>query len=411
MQFECSKRDALYFVFFLLLYETSAYIANDMIMPGMLNVVRSFAASDNMVSTSLSAFILGGASLQIFLGPISDRYGRRPVMIFGVGLFLISTILLAIASSISWFIIMRFFQGMGLCFIMVVGYAALQEIFEEIYVIRLMGIMNNVTILAPLMGPLLGSFILLSFDWPIIFWLIAICAAIAMIGIWLYMPETVGTKRLDGSISPTTPLLFKVVKNNYCQLCKNQRFIFGSLALGLATVPIIAWIGTSPLILIKSAKLPIVTYGLLQAPIFLAAILGNVVMRFYTYKIPLLTIINYGAWIILMSLVLMSFFVFFSHHYIGLIVGISLYSYGLGLISAPLNRLTLYSTLIPKGTASALVSMILMILTAIGNQLSGFVYITKNNFYFSIFCSTCGICFFLVCLYFQSVSYPKEASA
>lgn len=85
-----TRQQALVFACFLVLYEFLTYVANDMIMPGMLKVVESFKGPESAVATSLTAYILGGASLQLFLGPISDRYGRRPVMLSGAFLFLLA---------------------------------------------------------------------------------------------------------------------------------------------------------------------------------------------------------------------------------------------------------------------------------------------------------------------------------
>jgi DHA1 family multidrug/chloramphenicol efflux transport protein-like MFS transporter len=127
-----TRKQALIFACFLVLYEFLTYIANDMIMPGMLNVVKSFHAPESAVASSLTVYILGGASLQLFLGPLSDRYGRRPVMLVGALLFFLCTIAIASTHTIDQFLIARFFQGMGLCFIGVIGYATLQEIFAEI---------------------------------------------------------------------------------------------------------------------------------------------------------------------------------------------------------------------------------------------------------------------------------------
>src|SRR5690606_18126930 len=90
-----SRRQALTFACFLVLYEFLTYIANDMIMPGMLQVVHSFHASESIVATSLTFYILGGASLQLILGPVSDAYGRRPMMLLGACLFLLFTLLIA----------------------------------------------------------------------------------------------------------------------------------------------------------------------------------------------------------------------------------------------------------------------------------------------------------------------------
>lgn len=85
-----SHRQAIIFACFLVLYEFLTYIANDMIMPGMINVVKSFNAPESIVATSLTVYVLGGASLQLILGPLSDAYGRRPMMLIGSCLFFCS---------------------------------------------------------------------------------------------------------------------------------------------------------------------------------------------------------------------------------------------------------------------------------------------------------------------------------
>ena len=77
------RKQAFVYALFLVLYEFLTYIANDMIMPGMIKVIASFDGPESAIATSLTAYVLGGASLQLLLGPLSDRYGRRPVMLFG----------------------------------------------------------------------------------------------------------------------------------------------------------------------------------------------------------------------------------------------------------------------------------------------------------------------------------------
>ena len=77
-------RQALLFPLCLVLYEFSTYIGNDMIQPGMLAVVEQYQAVIDWVPTSMTAYLAGGMFLQWLLGPLSDRIGRRPVMLAGV---------------------------------------------------------------------------------------------------------------------------------------------------------------------------------------------------------------------------------------------------------------------------------------------------------------------------------------
>ena len=178
-----SYRQAILFACFLVLYEFLTYIANDMIMPGMLQVIHSFNSTENNVATSLTLYMLGGASLQLILGPVSDTYGRRPLMIIGACLFLLFTLFIASSNSMTQFLTARFFQGMGLCFIGVIGYATIQEIFAEMDAIRIIAIMANAAILAPLLGPVMGALIIHFAGWRWIYIIIACFSTIALWGI------------------------------------------------------------------------------------------------------------------------------------------------------------------------------------------------------------------------------------
>ena len=133
-----------------MLFEFATYIAHDMIQPGMLLVTSEFHVGAEWVSTSLTAYLIGGILLQWLLGPLSDKYGRRPVMLAGV---LFYRLLRDDALGRFDRAVRRpaFFRGASLCFIGAV-YAAIQEAFDEARSVRIMALMANVALLAPLAG-------------------------------------------------------------------------------------------------------------------------------------------------------------------------------------------------------------------------------------------------------------------
>ncbi len=90
-------------------------------------------------------------------GPLSDRIGRRPVMLAGVVWFIVTCLAILLAQNIEQFTLLRFLQGISLCFIGAVGYAAIQESFEEAVCIKITALMANVALIAPLLGPLVGA--------------------------------------------------------------------------------------------------------------------------------------------------------------------------------------------------------------------------------------------------------------
>lgn len=130
-------RQALLFPLCLVLYEFATYIGNDMIQPGMLSVVEEFGVGNEWVPTSMTAYLAGGMFLQWLLGPLSDRIGRRPVMLTGVVWFIVTCLATLLAQTIEQFTLLRFLQGISLCFIGAVGYAAIQESFEEAVCIKI----------------------------------------------------------------------------------------------------------------------------------------------------------------------------------------------------------------------------------------------------------------------------------
>ncbi len=383
-----TRNHALLFAGFLVAYEFLTYIANDMIMPGMLQVVQSFHAPESYIASSLTAYILGGASLQIFLGPLSDRFGRRPVMITGGVVFFLFTVLIACTQSINQFLAARFFEGMGLCFISVVGYATLQEIFEEMDAIRLMALMANISILAPLLGPLCGAIFVHYYSWRIIFMVIGVLALITLWGLWRFMPESVGQTKRDGEVIPRLGLTYRVIMNNYKSLALNPTFMLASLGLGLLGLPCVAWIGLAPVILVAVGKLSLIQYGLWQLPVFAAVIMGNTTLRRMTHNHSVEKLILIGSMIVVLGLLLiMLMSVLFGPEYMWLFPGLIVYFFGLGIAGSPLSRFILFSTPVAKGTASALMSMVLMSLQAVGIEIANLFYTSHSNLSFSFYCA------------------------
>jgi DHA1 family multidrug/chloramphenicol efflux transport protein-like MFS transporter len=391
-----SRQQALWFAGFLVLYQFLTYIANDMIMPGMIHVVNSFHGRESAIATSLTAYVLGGASLQLFLGPISDRVGRRPVMIAGALLFFLFTVAIACSHSMTQFLVARYFEGMGLCFIGVIGYATLQEIYAEMDAVRLVAVLSNVAMLAPLLGPLAGATFILYFDWRGIFVLIGSLALLALYGIWRFMPEPVGATKHDGQLIPRVSLSPKTVFTNYKRLFSNPAFMIGALSAGILGAPCIAWIAISPIILVTDAHLSVIDYALWQLPMFGAGILGNWYLRRLTHQHTLKSIINFGSAIAVFGLLLLGLLpLLISKHYLWLIPGLTIYGFGLGVVTSPLNRLVLFSTPVSKGTAYAMISMIRMCAQALGVEVGNFVYQQHSNVYFGLFCAITGLVYLL----------------
>ena len=371
-------RQALLFPLCLVLYEFSTYIGNDMIQPGMLAVVAQYQAGVEWVPTSMTAYLAGGMFLQWLLGPLSDRVGRRPVMLWGVGWFIVTCLATLLAQNIEQFTLLRFLQGISLCFIGAVGYAAIQESFEEAVCIKITALMANVALIAPLLGPLVGAAWIHVAPWEMMFVLFAVLALIGFFGLWRAMPET--ATRLGEKLS------VKELGRDYREVLKNVRFVAGALSIGFVSLPLLAWIAQSPVIIISGEKLSSYEYGLLQVPIFGALIAGNLVLARLTSRRSVRSLIILGGWPIVTGLAVAALAtVVSSHAYLWMTAGLSLYAFGIGLANAGLVRLTLFASEMSKGTVSAAMGMLQMLIFTVGIELSKHAYLLGGNGVFSLF--------------------------
>jgi DHA1 family multidrug/chloramphenicol efflux transport protein-like MFS transporter len=373
----------LWFPLFLVLFEFSTYIANDMIMPGMLLVVREYGASSALVPSAMTVYLLGGASLQWFLGPLSDKIGRRPVLLWGVLGFMLTSLLICFSPNMAWFMVLRVVQGMGMCFVGAVGYAAIQEAFAEKPAIQVTAMMLNVALLAPLIGPLSGVAVLGHMGWRMIFVAIALLALLAGIGLWYCMPET--SPRQAASLG--LPTLLRA----YWQAAKNRRFMLGVLAGGMAWVPMLAWIGSSPVFIMEAAHGSATDYGLWQLPVIGAIILGSFLLAGLTRHGKSSTFVMLGAALILGGLVLsLVLCQRFGVAYQGLAWGLALYASGLGLANAGLYRMTLAASSQAIGLLSAAYGLLSMIIFALGVELGKVAYQSHGITGFALFNLLCG---------------------
>ena len=120
----------LLFPLAMVIYDFSAYLTTDLIQPGIIHIIREFEADVALAPASVSLYLAGGLALQWLLGPLSDRIGRRPVLLTGAIIFALACFSMIFVTSIDQYLIARFIQGTSICFISTVGYVSIQEAFD-----------------------------------------------------------------------------------------------------------------------------------------------------------------------------------------------------------------------------------------------------------------------------------------
>ena len=350
-----SKKSLYLFAAFFVLYELNVYLSNDMIMPGMPAVVHEFHASLSNVALSLTVYIIGGSLLQVFLGPLSDVIGKRKIMLSGGVLFLIASIIIPFSHSISQFLAARLFQGMGLCFIFI-GYAVIHELFDDVEAVRLTALLANIAIFAPLIGPVIGGAIIYISHWQFVFIVSATLVSISLIGLYKYMPT--------GKIIYPRPRLPEIL-TSYKNILTHKNFMFGIGTTALSIVPILSWIGLSPVIIMEVMHKPFSTYLIYQSIIFTGFILSSLAVQKVAGRFSFYQIIIFGSKLAFAGVVLAGVF----HGYsIIFVAGMCLYAFGFGLYNGPIIRISLMDTGESTSLSASIMSLIFSVCLAIGMQ-------------------------------------------
>lgn len=336
----------------LVLFEFAVYIGNDLIQPAMLSITQEFGVSATWAPSSMSFYLLGGASVAWLLGPLSDRLGRKKVLLAGVAFFTICCLLILLTHNIEQFLALRFLQGIGLTVISAVGYAAIQETFEERDAIKVMALMANISLLAPLLGPVLGAFLIEHISWHWGFVAIASVSFLSWFGLKKFMPSVQESRAKQP---------FSYIFDDFKKVFSNRRFLGTSLALPLVAMPLMLWIALSPVILVDELKLSSLQYGLAQFPIFFGLIAGNIVLIKVMDRFALGKTILVGLPIMFLGTLFLILGVIWPLYLVPcLLIGMTLISFGEGISFSVMYRFALMSSEVSKGTVAAVVSMVMM---------------------------------------------------
>ncbi|MCM2561205.1 Bcr/CflA family efflux MFS transporter [Lutimaribacter sp. EGI FJ00015] len=173
----------------LILLTSISVLSLNMFLPSLSRIATDFEADYALVSLSIGAYLAVSAGLQIVMGPLSDLYGRRPVLLAGLGIFIVASIGCMLAQDIWVFLGFRLLQSAVVC-AMVISRAVVRDIAPADQAARLLGLIGTAMALAPLLGPLLGGVLDELFGWRANF------AAFALMGValfaltWSDLPET-----------------------------------------------------------------------------------------------------------------------------------------------------------------------------------------------------------------------------
>lgn len=220
-----------------------APFAIDAYLPAMPALAASVGASIHHTELSISAFLIGFALGQLLFGPLSDRLGRKPVLLSGLVAFLLASLAITAVDSLAALLIWRFLQALGGGACVVNSAAIVRDCFSGREAARVMSTMAMIMMLAPLVAPAVGSGLLYLADWWLIFVFLAGYAAFLLWLMGTKLPET----RAPGQ--PTAS--FRQVLANYASVLTHREGMGYVCAVATSFAGLFAFVTASPFLYIE----------------------------------------------------------------------------------------------------------------------------------------------------------------
>jgi DHA1 family bicyclomycin/chloramphenicol resistance-like MFS transporter len=271
--------------------------AIDMYLPSLPFIGSSLNADPDRVMMSLTAFFITFALGQLVFGPISDLYGRRLPLYFGVALFIGASIGCALAENVETLIAFRLLQGLGGAAGIVIPRAIVRDLHSGVEEARLLGLLMLVFSVSPLLAPLFGSVIIEALGWRTVFWFVAGIAVVASLLGLLLVPETrSAVQRAETSVGGMIRICG--------QLFTDRTFMGLVLATSFAICGFFVFLANAPFVMMGQYGLsPIgfsITFSLNAAAFFFAAqFCGKLGARFGLRALVMPSILGFTTMMVL----------------------------------------------------------------------------------------------------------------
>ncbi|TVT89046.1 multidrug effflux MFS transporter [Pseudomonas sp. RGB] len=237
-------------------------ITLDMHLPALPAMADDFHASDSQLQLTLTLYALGSAISLLVSGPLTDRFGRRPVLLSGLLMYAVATVACALADSIGVLIVARLFQALGGCCTTVIGRVIVRDHFDRHEQARLLGLISMAMAISPMAAPVLGSLMLPFIHWRGLFIVLAVIGVTLCLVVFRRLPET---RPPEVAAAPPSNLL-----RLYGQLLRDRYFLRYSLAIGCVYSTYFPFISESSALLQRGFHLSASAYAL----VFVATISG-----------------------------------------------------------------------------------------------------------------------------------------
>lgn len=262
-------------------------LSMNMVLPSLPGMAREFDATYNAAQYVLTVFLVALATAQLVYGSLSDRFGRRPVMIAGLAVFLLGGLICAAATSLPMLLAGRIIQGAGGCAGMVLGRAILRDLYTRDKAASLLGYVTMSMVLAPMLGPALGGAFEETLGWRagVLSTVVVGAAVLALVS--LRLPETHFNR---GESSGFLPQL-----RSFAILARQRQFLWYAAVMSCTSATFFGFLGGAPYIVIEMMDRSPGEFGLWSMTVAFGYMVGNFVTGRYAQRVGTRTMMRYGV--------------------------------------------------------------------------------------------------------------------
>ncbi len=216
----------------------------DAYLPAFKQIAGDFKVDTSAIGLTLTTYFIGIGLGQLAYGPLMDRYGRRKPLIFGIILYIITSLLSAYAWDVMSLATLRFFTSLGACAGMVASKAIVRDLFEEEQVADVLSTLMLIMGVAPIIAPTIGGIIIENYHWDYIFYGLAAFAFLMLLNVLFILPES-ARPNSSQSLKPS-----KVLRE-YWQIYKNRDFFLFSTSRGFVIGMLLGYVAAAPFIFLE----------------------------------------------------------------------------------------------------------------------------------------------------------------
>ncbi|WP_372872870.1 multidrug effflux MFS transporter [Shewanella sp.] len=217
-------------------------LAIDIYLPSMPAMAVDYGVDERQIQSTLVLFLFAMGVGQILIGPLADRYGRRPVALFGTVLYVVSSLLAMAAMEFEWLQLARLLQGLAACSTSIVAFSAVRDSYSQSEGARIYSYLNGAICVIPALAPTLGGLLALQFGWRSTFAFMALYGLLMLVVVGYRLPET-----RPANTHSAGPLYRW---ERYGPVLKNSHFMFYAITCMAAMAAILCYVSYSSIWLI-----------------------------------------------------------------------------------------------------------------------------------------------------------------